>query len=271
MVDGHEYPEPVRRLLGETLAAAALLANTIKVDGTLTVQASGNGPLSVVMAECADRDSLRGIARLRRRVDDGTPPGSPVGTELLGEGVLTITIRPPRSAPYQGIVPLDGGTIARTVEGYFERSEQIRTRLWLSAASGAAAGMLIQALPEEARRARRERGEREEDWNRITTLADTVTPDELREVPNERLLGRLFHEERVHVQLPSALAFCCTCSRARTREALRSLPRTELEEILHEDGVITMDCQFCGASYRFDPIDVELLDREPAPEPGPEQ
>jgi molecular chaperone Hsp33 len=270
----HDYPEPVQRLLGELLTATALLANTIKVDGTLTVQASGDGPLSVLMAECRDRTTLRGIARYDAE-DFPDAPAPPVetamGTELLGKGLLTITIRADGGEPYQGIVPLTGATVAELVEGYFEQSEQIPTRLWLSAAEGRAAGLLLQALPPELASAERTPKQREEDWGRLTMLADTLGATELRETDNTTLLHRLFHEEPVLVQAPEPVAFRCTCSRDRTREALRAMSREELEEILAEEGRIHLDCQFCHATYDFDAIDLDLVFRDPGlgEEPGP--
>jgi molecular chaperone Hsp33 len=270
VIGAHDYPLPVQRLLGELLTATALLANIVKVDGTLTVQASGDGPVSVLMAECRNRETLRGIARLRGAVDGPLPPAeTAMGTELLGRGLVTITIRPDGSEPYQGIVPLTGATLAEALEGYFAQSEQIPTRLWLTAADARAAGLLIQALPPELARAARTDRQREEDFTRVTLLADTLGAAELRGTANETLLHRLFHEEQVRVQARQPLAFRCTCSRERTREAMRTLPRSELETILAEDGFVEMDCQFCHEKYRFDAIDLELVMRA-EPEPGPE-
>lgn len=276
VVTAHDYPLPVQQLLGELLTATALLANIIKIDGTLTVQASGDGPLAVLMAECQDRETLRGIARIRedRGPIDGAPPppGVSMGTELLGRGLLTITIRPAGGEPYQGIVPLSGATIAEAVEGYFAQSEQIPTRIWLSASEGRAAGLLIQALPPELTRRSRSASQREEDFTRLSLLADTVGAAELRDTANELLLTRLFHEERVLVQPPAPVAFRCTCNRDRTREALRAMAREELEEIVATEGRITMDCQFCHEVYAFDGIDLEILFRDDAwgAGPGPE-
>jgi molecular chaperone Hsp33 len=269
VVDAHDYPLPVQRLLGELLAATALLANTIRSDATLTVQAAGDGPVSVLMAECRNRETLRGIARLRGAVDGPLPlDEASMGTELLGKGLVTITIRPDAGEPYQGIVPLTGDTIAEAVEGYFSQSEQIPTRLWLTAAGPHAAGLLVQALPPELTATKRAQRQREEDFTRITLLADTLGAAELRETDNETLLHRLFHEETdVRVQPPAPLAFRCTCSRERTREAMRTLPRDELETILAEDGFVEMDCQFCHEKYRFDAIDLELVMRA-APDTG---
>ncbi|TVS17051.1 MAG: Hsp33 family molecular chaperone HslO [Gammaproteobacteria bacterium] len=267
------YPEPVERLLGELLTATALLASIVKVSGTLTVQATGDGPLAALMAECRDRSNLRGIARIRdakalrmEARDDAA------GTGILGKGLVTITIRPDIGdrvgEAYQGIVPLDGSSIAEALEGYFAQSEQIPTRIWLSTKGERSAGMLIQALPPEM--AHHDHGERrrEEDFGRITLLADTVSGSELRELPGERLLTRLFFEETVALQRPEGLAFACSCSRERTRDALRAIAEQELEEIIAEEGDIRMECQFCHAEYRFDRVDVAAVHASAAPDDG---
>jgi molecular chaperone Hsp33 len=220
------------------------------------------------MAECRNRVTLRGIARIHGDVDGALPAaGAPMDTGLIGSGLLTITIRPDGGEPYQGIVPLSGTTVAEAVEGYFEQSEQIPTKLLLSADDHRAAGLLLQSMPPEFREAERAPGERREDFRRVCILADTVDGEELRGTANETLLTRLFHEERVLVEPPSPLAFRCTCNRDRTREALRAMSRAELEQIVEEEGEIEMDCQFCHAVYRFDGIDLEILFRDDPVDP----
>ena len=262
----HTYPEAAQQLLGELLTATALLASVVKVRGTLTVQATGDGPLAAVMAECRDRSELRGIARIRDEAAlRATEASTPASTRPLGRGVLTITIRPDGGEPYQGIVPLAGSSLAEALEGYFVQSEQIATRVWLSAGTAGTAGMMIQALPAELAIKNHPEREREEDFNRIALLADTVSDAELHELHGERLLTRLFFEEAVALQQPVDLRFSCNCSRDRTREALRAMPRAELEEIIEEEGAIEMTCQFCHTEYRFDGIDVALVHAEPDP------
>lgn len=260
--DAQNYPEPVQRLLGELLAATALLASIVKVDGTLTVQATGDGPLAAVMAECRDRSQLRGIARIRDEAAFSSP-GIAEGTASLGKGLITITIRPElgdrAGEAYQGIVPMDGSSLAEAIEGYFVQSEQIPTRLWLAADADRSAGMLIQALPPELARHDHAERQREEDFGRISLLAGTVSAAELKDLPGQRLLSRLFFEETISLQQPENLAFSCSCSHERTREALRALPLEELEEIIEEEGEIRMTCQFCHAGYRFDGIDVAAI------------
>ncbi|MCC5886877.1 MAG: Hsp33 family molecular chaperone HslO [Gammaproteobacteria bacterium] len=260
--DAQSYPEPVQRLLGEMLTATALLASIVKVKGTLTVQATGDGPLAAVMAECRDRTRLRGIARIRD--EDAFAEGDIAdGTSALGTGLITITIRPElgdrAGEAYQGIVPMDGSSLAEALEGYFVQSEQIPTRMWLAADSGRAAGMLIQALPPELARFDHAEGQREEDFGRISLLAGTVSASELKDLPGQQLLSRLFFEETLSLQPAESLEFSCSCSHERTREALRAMPLEELQQIIKEDGDIRMTCQFCHAEYRFDGIDVAAV------------
>lgn len=260
--DAQSYPEPVQRLLGEMLTATALLASIVKVKGTLTVQATGDGPLAAVMAECRDRSQLRGIARIRDE-DAFATENIAEGTAALGKGLITITIRPElgdrAGEAYQGIVPMDGSSLAEALEGYFIQSEQIPTRIWLTADKERSAGMLIQALPPELARFNHAERQREEDFGRISLLAGTVSASELKDLPGQRLLSRLFFEETVALQQAESLEFSCSCSHERTREALRAMPLSELEQIILEDGEIRMTCQFCQAEYRFDGIDVAAV------------
>ncbi len=275
--DAQSYPEPVQRLLGEMLTATALLASIVKVKGTLTVQATGDGPLAAVMAECRDRSQLRGIARIRDEAaftTDSVAKGGPAeGTAALGKGLITITIRPElgdrAGEAYQGIVPMDGCSLAEALEGYFVQSEQIPTRIWLAADEGRTAGLLIQALPPELARFDHAEQQREEDFGRISLLAGTVSASELKDLPGQQLLSRLFFEETLSLQPSENLQFSCSCSHERTREALRAMPLDELEQIIKEDGDIRMTCQFCHAEYRFDGIDVAAVHAQSPPSSDP--
>lgn len=257
-----QYPEPVARLLGEMLTAAALLASTIKVDGTLTLQTRGNGPVPLAMAEIGNRRGLRGIARTRpsRAIDDAAGEF----LSLVGDGHLAMTIRPEKGEAYQGVVALAGDSLADCIETYFHDSEQIATRLWLSAADGSAAGLLLQRLPREGE----EEEEEDEDWQRLMLLASTVSETELRELTNERLLRRLFVRERVRLHPHAPLEFRCSCSQGRTETALQIMGEREVRRVLAEEGDVKVICQFCGATYRFDSVDVDLLFRDTPPAPN---
>ena len=255
----HPYPDPAATLLGEALAAAALLSGTLKYPGTLTLQATGDGPIRAVMAEVRGTQALRGIVRFRD--EDAPLPLVKTPLELLGEGLLTITLRPPRGEPHQGIVRLQGQHLSDALETYFHQSEQLPTRLWLSTTHGVQ-GLLLQALPGG------DTGP--EGFERLAIMADTVQDQELAALAPEALLPRLFPEDDIRLHPPRPLAFACTCSRERTRETLAAMAPGTLQEILDEDGEIVMTCQFCLARYRFDPIDFALLEQTSAPKPtGP--
>lgn len=263
VLEKHDYPAPLQALLAEALAAAALLAGTLKFEGLLILQAKGMGPLTVLMAECSHDGKLRAIARY-----DGDVPDAPL-VQLLGEGHLAITVDPKRpdggpSQRYQGIVPLDGISLAECIEHYFSQSEQLGTRLWLVTGGGRVAGFLLQELPDAAG-ARRD----SDAWVRLCRLTDTLTAEELLFLEPEILLHRLFHQEDVRLFAAEALKFACSCSMERVQHALRSLGPAELRAILAEQGQIEVTCEFCNQRRHFGPADVEdLLRRPPDGSPG---
>ncbi|MFT5720461.1 MAG: molecular chaperone Hsp33 [Motiliproteus sp.] len=251
-LDRHDYPVPVRRLLGEMLAAVALLSATLKFEGRLSLQVRGDGPLSMLMSECTHQNHLRGIARIDGVIDDVIEGDTLLA--LFGQGQLIITIEPDQGKRYQGIVPLDQPDLARCLEQYFAHSEQLATRIMLCADGQRAAGMLLQALPSNE-----QEHSFAENWNRISHLGATLSDQELLELDNETLLFRLFHEEEVRLYEPSELVFKCHCSKDRCLKALRTLADTELDEMLDERGSIEMDCQFCNSRYQIDSIEVEQM------------
>jgi molecular chaperone Hsp33 len=248
----HGYAPAAERLLGELVAIVAMLAQGIKLDGSVILQIRGEGLVRTAMAECSDRTTLRGILRT-----DESLATAPI--HVGGKGQLAITLKPHRGEMYQGIVPLETDSVPRAVETYFQSSEQLPTRVWAVANGDAAAGMFLQRLP-DTQNARPESLEHtEESWRRLLFLADTVSEPELLTVPTERLLLRLFHAESVRLQPPLDLQFGCSCSRERTANALRIMGRAEIDEILAQEGRIDVTCEFCGEEYGYDPIDARLL------------
>lgn len=251
----HNYPPTIEKLLGELLAAAALLTATVKLEGTLSLEARGQGEVSLLMAECntgeKGGDQLRAIARY-----EGEPQGQTL-TELLKGGHLVITLDPYEGKRYQGIVALDQETLAACLEGYFASSEQLPTRLWLAADSKAAGGLLLQRLPDDAR------NKDPDAWVRLGHLAATVTNDELLHLEQQELLHRLFHEETLRLFEPNNLKFGCTCSRERIAKALASLGENELNQAIKEEGKLSTQCHFCNTSYVFTKSDLpELLNQD---------
>lgn len=252
VLNKHNYPEPVQRLLGEFLAAVALLSDTLKFEGRLSLQVRGAGQVRMLMAECRNHQAVRAIAQY---TDDFSDQAA-----LLGQGQMTITIEPDHGKRYQGIVPIDDDdqTLSRAVEDYFRQSEQIRTRLWLAADGHRAAGVLIQAMPESASQGSLENPDTDA-WDRVTHLADTLTDAELLQLDNPTLLHRLFHEEQLRLFDAHEVRFECTCSRERCANAILTLGEAEALQVVAEEGVLHSDCQFCHQQYRFDHDDITEL------------
>jgi molecular chaperone Hsp33 len=249
----HNYPKSIEALLGQFMAAAAMLSDTIKFDGTLSLQARGAGQVRTIMAECRNNRALRAIAQYN---DDFDEAGS-----LLGEGQMAITIEPRQGKRYQGIVPIndDELSLAAVLEDYFQQSEQIRTRIWLFSNAKQAAGLMIQAMPSSASESSLSDDAELETWNRIIHLASTTSEEEILSLEPENMLNRLFHEETVRVYPARSLEFECTCSKDKTANAIRTLGEDEALDIVKEMGHIDLDCQFCREKYAFGPEDVVAL------------
>jgi molecular chaperone Hsp33 len=249
----HSYPQPVAQLLGEMLAAASLLLGTLKFEGLLVLQARSSGAVPLLMVECSSAGELRGIARYqaeRVAADAGL-------AELMPDGVLAMTIDPKHGQRYQGIVELEGPTLADCLSNYFATSEQLPTRFWLCADGQRARGLLLQQLPADRLK---EAEEREASWQHVVTLADTLKTEELLGLDNETLLHRLYHEEPLRLFEPRTLQFRCSCSRERSAKALVSLGQADAELLLREHaGSVVIDCQFCNQRYAFDAADVGQL------------
>lgn len=244
------YPENVAKLLGELIATTALLGATIKIEGRLTVQIQGNGPVSLLVVQVNHLHGLRATAKI-----DGDVTGLEGLKDLCGEGHVVITIDANHfKQPYQGIISLSEGSIAKVIEHYFESSEQLPTRLFLATSDQAVAGLLIQRLPGEIH---------DEDlFNRAVLLAETATPEELLTLSTNELLYRLYETDetlRARVFEPESFHFECNCSKERSLSMLYHLGATELHELLDEqDGTVYVDCEFCGKRYLFSESDIDF-------------
>ncbi|WP_145013082.1 Hsp33 family molecular chaperone HslO [Pseudomonas oryzihabitans] len=249
----HPYPEPVAQLLGEMLAAAALLCGTLKFEGLLVLQARSSGPIPLLMVECSSEREVRGIARY----DDAAISTAAALGELMPDGILTLTIDPRHGQRYQGIVPLEGANLAECLSGYFATSEQLPTRFWLNADGRRARGLLLQQLPPARIK---DAQARQDSWEHVVTLADTLTAEELLGLDNPVILHRLFHEETVRLFDGQGVAFNCSCSRDRAANALVSMGRADVESLLDEQqGKIQVDCQFCNEQQVFDAADIAQI------------
>jgi molecular chaperone Hsp33 len=262
MMEHHDYPVEVRDSLGEAVAAAALLASTLKFTGQLSLQLRGAGPMHLMLVECSDGLALRAVARFR------DPPATRDLRELSGNGTLTVTLEgEDLTNRYQGVVPLAGERMSDCLREYFETSEQLPTRLWLRADGEQASGLLLQRLPVTSRPATAtESGpggvsedEIEDAWRRVQLVAGTVKDPELAELSDRDLLRRLFAEDDVRMFEAAPVFFRCRCSRARVEGMLRSLGRDEVESIIAERGAVEVRCEFCSRAYRFDPVDAGAI------------
>ncbi|MGR4867498.1 Hsp33 family molecular chaperone HslO [Variovorax sp. LARHSF232] len=288
------YPPPVAELLGEMTAAAALMQANIKFKGSLILQVFGDGPVKVAVAEAKPDLSLRATAT----VTGGIAPDArlPDMVNLHGKGRCAITLEPAERVPgqqtYQGVVPLadeHGKPLVQlneVLQHYMLQSEQLDTTLMLAANDKVAAGLLIQRLPTKGQANLAGSGEgssqgisledrmgHNEDYNRISILAGSLTRDELLNLDVDTILRRLFWEEKLLRFEPQAgmlgPRFRCTCSRDRVAGMIRGLGVHEAEEILAERGDIEVGCDFCGKQYRFDAVDAAQIftapgDQQPA-------
>jgi molecular chaperone Hsp33 len=251
-------PAGLKRALGELMAASALLTATLKMSGSLVLQIQSKGALKLLVVECNSEFGIRATAKWKGEVSDDQNL-----FDLIAHGQFMITLDPKdgRQA-YQGIVPLEGESISTILENYMLRSEQIDTRIWLHCDGNSAAGMLLQKLPETMNQVTKSEDLSTQDldaWNRIGHLADTITDDELLNLPTETLLKRLFHEEDVRLFEASNTKFYCSCSRESVSGMLRMLGNEELTSIIEEQGKIEVNCDFCNAHYSFDKVDATQL------------
>ena len=266
-------PPAIRRILGDFVGAATLLSASLKFDGTLIIQAQSNGPIQLLVVECTSNLSMRATVKLS--VDAEQIASDATLGELLdasNTGRLVITLDPanrePGQPPYQGIVALQdtAGTVIKPVNSaaeaialYMQNSEQLDTRIWLSSNETHIGGLLLQRLPDSGGHSHLDPQEGAEGWNRIKTLGETITDEELLTLTPETILRRLFLEESNHNGVRSFPArniqFACRCSRNRVADVLRMLGEEEVEDIIAEQGQVETACDFCGKIYQFDPVD----------------
>jgi molecular chaperone Hsp33 len=249
VLERRDYPPLLRNLLGELMAAAALLAGSLKFSGAIILQMQGEGAVKLLVVECMSDLTMRAMAHW-----DGEMAGENLA-ELIGEGRFVITIDPRNGGKtYQGVVALTGQSVADALEDYMARSEQLDTRLWLAADGNQTAGMLLQKMP----------GADHEDmdpdaWRRAVNLASTLTRKELLGLPALQIIHRLYHEEDIRAFDPQPVGFYCPCSRERVAGMLRMIGYDEVRGLLEQHGSIEVDCEFCNKHYAFDKVDAEQV------------
>ncbi|MFL6183173.1 MAG: Hsp33 family molecular chaperone HslO [Actinomycetes bacterium] len=277
LLEHREYPTAIRDTLGEAVAASVLLSATLKFDGTLSLQLQGHGPMHLMLAQCSNELGVRAVARFK---DEQSAVELPADLSALSgeDGRLMVTLEnEDLSQRYQGVVPLEGPRLATCLQGYFENSEQLPTRLWLYADEKGVSGMLMQRLSDDSVVSRtgavlegETRPDFDDAWHRVQLLADTLKPQELRTLTDREILRRLFVEDDVRIFESSPVFFRCRCSRERVIGMLRSLGPDEIKSVLAERGSVEVRCDFCNRAYEFDSVDIEqVFAASLQPEPGP--
>ncbi|USD65191.1 Hsp33 family molecular chaperone HslO [Vibrio sp. SCSIO 43136] len=250
IISSKEYPAPVQNLLGELLVATTLLTATLKFEGSITIQLQGDGPVSLAVINGDHDQKVRGVARFEGEIADDAGLH-----DLMGKGHMVITITPNKGERYQGVVGLEGDNLTEVLESYFERSEQLKTRLWIRLGEfdgkPHAAGMLIQVMPDGTGSA--------DDFEHLEQLTDTIKNEELFSLEANDVLYRLYNQETVKVFEPQPVVFHCGCSRERSAGAILNVDRAEINDILAEVGSVSLHCDYCGTTYSFDDADIKEL------------
>ena len=269
IIGQHNYPPAVGALLGEAIALAVALASTLKYDGVFTLQTKGDGPIRLLVADVTTGGAVRGYAQYdAAKLAAAVATGAASVPRLLGAGYLAFTVDQGEDTErYQGIVALEGATLAECIHHYFRQSEQIAAGIKVAVDRGAdrkwrGGSLLIQKLPDDERAEfLGTREELEDGWRRALILMGSATSEELTdpELSPEALLYRLFHEDGVRVFRTHGVRAECRCSRERIDRVLRSLPFQERQDLGEADGSMTVTCQFCNASYRFERDDVAAI------------
>lgn len=244
-----DYPPLLEQALGELLVAANLLAANLKFSGSLILQMQGTGALKLLVAEANSDGTCRATARFTEEIQDNNQADI---AELLGEGgVFVMTLQRDNAEPWQGMVAIEGQSIAQMLMNYMKQSEQLETHLVLSANADCAAGLLLQRLPEKE--------DEEENWQYVNTLAQTISSEELRLCDADTLLYRLYHQNPPRLLSQTHIAFACTCSSEKVGNMLLLLGEEEVEKSMQDNGIVDIHCDFCRANYVFDAVDIKQL------------
>ena len=259
----HAYPQTVATVLAEALALAPLLATALKYEGLFTLQAKGDGPLSILVADVTSAGDLRGYAQFDGEAIEALAASTaqPSIPRLIGIGYLAFTVdQGAHTERYQGIVELTGATLAECVHHYFRQSEQLDAAVKLASGPDSqgrwrSGGLMIQRMPDPGGlRAEAD----EEGWRRAAAFMASATSAELLDpgLPPDRLLYRLFHEDGVRAFSPQPLRFACRCSRERVADMLGALPQGDIDE-MKADGRSVITCEFCSTRYVFTPAELD--------------
>ncbi|MFT9399342.1 Hsp33 family molecular chaperone HslO [Acetobacter sp.] len=261
----HDHPAAVTRLAGKALALVAALASALKFKGSFSLQIKGDGPVSMLVADCTDTGALRFYARTEEDALNAllVETSTPTDRELLGNGYLALTIdQGPDMERHQGIVEIAGDDLATMASHYFATSEQHACWLFLSCkmtdAGWRAGGLILERIAGEGGTHVVGDADADANWETATILASTLSARELLDdsLSAPELLHRLFHQEDLHVSQPRALAYGCRCSRARLVDVLQGFSNDDLDHMAQDDGQIVMNCEFCNIDFRFPRKDI---------------
>ena len=267
----HNEPPEVMRLLGEMSCASILLSGSLKYEGSVILQIHGDGPVRLAVAECDAAMGFRSTVTMSESLEVPAGADWKALVNQNNQGRFSVVLDPKIQGqqPYQGIVPLHEEGVAPAIESYMNRSEQLPTYLWLACDGDRAAGLLLQKMPNDGGNvSSQELSETQEQWEKLITLAKTVTDLELLHTDPETLLHRLFWEEEPRLLENKPVQFFCSCSRTRVGKMLVTLGLEEVESILEEQGAVQVNCDFCNTSYVFDPVDCAELFVGPTPAAG---
>ncbi len=240
----HGYPRPVANVLGHSAAATSLIAQSLKFDGSITLQINGDGPLSMLVMQCTDNLDIRGMATASEVSSDAD-----FATWVTNARCAVTVDAGAMERPYQGIVEVNAGSLAMSLENYFEQSVQVPSHLALCSDASLCGGILLQQMPGE-------KPVGEDDWRRLGALGGTLRTEDLLDGATSTLLQKLFVEDDVRVFPGRSVQFRCRCSQARVEEVLRLLGEAETRAALLESGRVDVTCEYCGQMRRFVPIDV---------------
>ena len=254
MLRDHDYDPLVTETLGHAAAATGLVAQSLKFEGTITLQVQGGAALQMLVMQCTSDLELRGMAAPQ----PGTAPST--FAELTDKARCAVTVDN-GDRPYQGIVAIDSRSLGASLEHYFARSVQVPSHVALVANGEVAGGLLLQQVPGQPIV--------EDDWNRLGFLAATLSAGDFADDAGTGLLARLFPEDSLRVYSERPVSFRCRCSAEKTAEVLRMIGEAEAREALAEQGVIEVTCQYCGRQRDFDAVDIERLFAENVV-PGPD-
>lgn len=250
-------PKNLHTALGELMVASTLLASTLKLDGSLTLQIQTNGPLKLLIAECNGNLGMRGTVKWSGPIESLSP------IDLIKEGHFIITlVQKNAKTPYQGIVPMEGNSISELLENYMLRSEQIQTKLWIHSQNDIFYGLLIQKLPFNSSTQELNQDEMREAWESVVKSANQSFNSLGPKLEASEILQNVFLSETIRLYDPSYLSFYCSCSKKSVENMLRLIGKKECESIIEEQASITIHCDFCNECYKYSEDEVVFVFKE---------